>query len=210
MSKLRYITTTEMRMLEDAAETKGISKLQLMENAGKGASEFILTLKPKRVIVFCGRGNNGGDGLVCARYLFEAGCDVCVFISGEPASYEAKANFERIRKMPIVLTERLEETDALLRESDIVVDALLGTGAKGRLREPIRSCVVMINSSNAIKIALDIPTGIDPDTGDVCDIAVKPDFTLTFHLPKKGLEKAECGRLIVIDIGIPNVSTSSP
>lgn len=195
---MEFISSSQMRSLEENAEKRGISRLELMENAGKKCAEVISTLKPNsKILILCGKGNNGGDGLVCARYLADKH-NVSVYLVGEIEKPEAKKNLERLKGTNVKIVDKIED------KYDIFVDALLGIGAKGRLRGEIKKCVKKINKLNGIKVSLDIPTGMDPDTGEICDIAVKPDLTITFHRAKKGMEKGGCGKIIVLDIGIPH------
>ncbi len=207
------ITSREMRALELNAEYFGVSRLQLMENAGKTvATELISRFKPgRRIAVFCGLGGNGGDGFVAVRHLLSSGfSDVTVVLAGgirEISDESARHNFVALQ----CLTDEiriLEVQDSSLIPNltvDVVVDALLGTGTKGTLKEPIVSIVKKINSMKAFKIAVDVPTGIDSDTGSALGEAVKADLTVTFHAEKQGLQKAtkHVGKLAVRDIGMP-------
>lgn len=214
---METITPERMRALEFNSAYLGITPSTLMENAGRGSYEEIKKrygLDNKNIIVFCGTGNNGGDGLVIARQLSSHTC-IDVVLLGTPdkiSKYEARLNweivermYERIRTHIAPSADELKEISSLIRHSDVIVDAILGTGVKGALREPVRTAVKMINESKAVKISIDIPSGMDPLTGKILDEAVKPDITLTFHKPKKGLidNKSQVGQLIVIPISIP-------
>ena len=198
---MESISTAEMKRLEDESERKGVSKLQLMENAGKAAAEFIASKAKEgsRITVFCGTGNNGGDGFVCARHLSQKGFEVEVVLAGEGGTAEAKPNFEKLNETKV----RVKEFGSrAAKDSAVVVDALLGTGIKGGLREPVRSMVEGINNSNALKISLDVPTGVDPDTGETAEPSVKPDYTVTFHKAKKGMCEENSGKIMVAGIGV--------
>lgn len=211
-NKTPYITSREMRALEVNAEYYGISLLQLMENAGRNITHETLSRfsNDKKVLIFCGLGGNGGDGFVAARHLLAGGFDVTVVLVGRSRdiSHEAALNNWVIlqslqRKVPL-----FEVTDSSVIPkvtADIVVDALLGTGTKGKLKPPISQVVDYINSLSGFKIAVDVPTGIDSDAGEVLGNAVKADLTVTFHKAKKGLEKAKkyVGELIIAEIGLP-------
>jgi NAD(P)H-hydrate epimerase len=206
------IFSREMQALEKNAEYYGITLLQLMENAGRNIADETSKRfsKDKKVVIFCGLGGNGGDGFVAARHLLSQGYTVAVVLVGKSRDINHEAalqNWSVIQmlkeKMPV-----LEVTDSSMIpkiSADIVVDALLGTGTKGKLKAPIAQVVDCINSLNAFKIAVDVPTGIDSDTGDVLGNAVKANLTVTFHKSKVGLEKAKkyVGELIVKDIGLP-------
>ncbi|MGA3112764.1 MAG: NAD(P)H-hydrate epimerase, partial [Candidatus Bathyarchaeia archaeon] len=188
MNTKKPITSREMRSLEANAEYYGVSMLQLMENAGSSVAQEVIARFPKskKIAVFCGLGGNGGDGFVAARHLFAAGYQVSLQ-----------------NKIPI--TEVTDSSVIPALSADVIVDALLGTGTKGKIKPPTSQMVDIINSSAAFKIAVDVPTGIDSDTGDVLGAAVKADLTLTFHRSKAGLEKAKkyVGELLVKNIGLP-------
>lgn len=208
-----YITSREMRALELNAEYFGVLRLQLMENAGHNIALEVASRfkKPKSIAVFCGLGGNGGDGFVAARHLLAFGFKVMIILAGkaeEIADKAALANWKAIQSLketiPII---EISDTSLIPKiESDIIIDALLGTGIKGELKPPIMQLVQKINTINAYKFAVDVPTGIDSDSGEVLGEAVKADVTITFHKPKKGLENASkyIGELLIKDIGLPN------
>lgn len=201
-----------MRALELNAEYFGVSRLLLMENAGHNvALEVSSRFKPgKSVVVFCGLGGNGGDGFVAARHLSCMGFKVKVILAGKNKDILDKATLENWRAIQFLSdTIPVEEVydSALASETtaDIVIDALLGTGAKGSSRPPILQLVERINEMKAFRVAVDVPTGVDADTGTVSSEAVKANLTVTFHRTKKGLEKARkyVGELVVKSIGLP-------
>ncbi|MGF3522668.1 MAG: NAD(P)H-hydrate dehydratase [Candidatus Bathyarchaeia archaeon] len=210
---LETINSQSMRALETNAEYFGISLLQLMENAGRNvALEINARFKPNRkVVVFCGLGGNGGDGFVLARHLTGMGFKVTVVLvgRGRDIGHEAAAaNWMALQTLrgAIPIFEVSDSSDFPKVEADIVVDALLGTGTKGKLRPPILQAVEYINSLTAVKVAVDVPTGIDSDTGKVLGKAVKADLTITFYKTKTGLKNAEkyVGEVVVRDIGLPS------
>lgn len=212
MQPKSYITSREMRALEVNAEYYGINLLQLMENAGqKIAQQITLCFSPnKTVLFFCGLGGNGGDGFVAARHLLAAGYKSMVVLVGKGSgiSHEAShKNWLILQNLQgkIPLLEVADSASIPQETADIVVDALLGTGTKGQLRPPITQVVNHINSLSGFKVAVDVPTGIDSDTGEVLGTAVNADLTVTFYKPKKGLEKAQkqAGEVVVADIGLP-------
>ena len=194
------ITTKEMRDLEDNC---GIPKITLMENAGKGIFQVMKKrfpdLKTKKILVIANHGNNGGDGFVAARYL-ETQTDI-LFIGDEGKfKQEGESNYKRVRDdKKIHLYTRPDRID--FNDYDIIIDAILGTGTKGPLREPISSIIDLINGSKAYKIAVDIPTGMNPDTGDITDKVVEADLIITFHDIKKGLYSLK-EKTVIIDVGI--------
>ena len=205
------VTSREMHALELNAEYFGISRLQLMENAGQNiAVEIASRFKPnKSVLIFCGLGGNGGDGFVVARHLSSMGFKVTVVLAGkaeEITNKEALKNWEALRFLKNVSILEVPDSSLIPKlGADIIVDALLGTGVKGKLRPPILQFVQKINSMHGFKVAVDVPTGINSDTGEVLGEAVKADLTITFYKPKKGLEKAKeyVGKLTVKEIGLP-------
>jgi hydroxyethylthiazole kinase-like uncharacterized protein yjeF len=211
-NKNTFITSREMRVLEVNAEYYGISLLQLMENAGSNIAQETTSrfLKDKKIAIFCGLGGNGGDGFVAARHLLAAGFKVTIVLvgRGRDISHEAALkNWVILQSLQdkILLCEVTDSSVIPKVTADIVIDALLGTGTKGKLKPPISQVVEYINSLSAFKIAVDVPTGIDSDTGEVLGTAVKANLTVTFHKVKKGLEKAKkyVGELVVADIGLP-------
>jgi NAD(P)H-hydrate epimerase len=212
MLKENSITSREMRALELNAEYFGVSQLQLMENAGHNiALEIASRFKPdKPVAIFCGLGGNGGDGFVAARHLSSMGFNVTVILAGKAKEISHRAALENWNALQF-LKESIsthEVCDSSLIPdvtAEIVVDALLGTGTKGKLKPPISQLVEKINALNAFRVAVDVPTGIDSDTGEILGTAVKANLTITFHKTKKGLEntKEYVGELIVKDIGLP-------
>ena len=194
------ISSQDMRILEAKSSIPGLS---LMENAGKAVYRAIrqrFELKDKKILVVCYHGNNGGDGFVAARYLCdEAEVDI-LFIGDEgKLKKEAMANFKKI--------EHNEKIQFLVDDGvdfdgyDIIVDAMLGIGIQGMLNNEISAVIDDINNSKAYKVAVDIPTGLDPDTGIVIDKCVNADIIVTFHDMKRGLEKLQ-DKTIVADIGL--------
>lgn len=209
------ITPIDMTVLEANAEALGIPRQSLMESAGKCLAYKIIHLtRPCRVSIYAGVGGNGGDGFVAARYLINKGFEVAVYLLGDEnhiRSTEAKINWEILRKFenysPLLNLNLIKDSANLQQSrSEFIIDALLGTGTKGKLREPFSSAVDLINNSQGTKIAVDISSGLDPLTGKVFDKAVTADYTVTFHEEKSGLTDAKyeyVGEVYVCDIGIP-------
>jgi len=209
----QVVMSRQMRALEWNSEYLGVSRLQLMENAGKGvAREIALKFKPKdnEVMILAGLGGKGGDGCVAARHLACMEFKVSVVLVGRPEdieTQETKWNWETAQLMRSTVTTSSAQDSSSLPEihSSIVIDALLGIGVRGRVRPPILQAIDRINASRGFKVSIDLPTGIDPDTGEVQGSAVKSNLTITLHRAKPGLARAReyVGELTVIDIGIP-------
>jgi NAD(P)H-hydrate epimerase len=207
----------EQRALDGwAIEQLGIPGLELMERAGRGLANLISERAPAGpVAVVCGKGNNGGDGLVAARLLREHGREVRVLLlaPGSDLRGDALANFERLPGPP---AEPFAE-DAL-REATAIADAILGTGFGGEPREPAAGAIDAINrvtsATGAAVIACDVPSGVDASTGEVAGAAVTATATATFHAAKPGLwiapGKARAGEVRVIEIGIPPGGPAEP
>ncbi len=205
------IKISDMRKLEDEAEKRGISKLELMERAGKGIAEILgkkYSLKDNEILFVCYHGNNGGDGFTAARIIKEKhkDCEVRVFFIGEESRLknEAKVNYDILNSTEVEVT-LLEEADDYMLErlfaAPIIVDCILGIGFEGNLKEPISSIVDRINSSDGDKVSIDVPTGMDPDMGDVQDKFVNPDLVITMHDLKPGLDKIK-DKVEIVDIGL--------
>lgn len=196
---------------------QGVSGRVLMENAGRAVAEAVVERAAEveggaRVVVVAGKGNNGGDGLVAARLLYNRGLDVVVYLlaAGQELTGDAAENYAAARAYGVPIVE--EPTHQQLREAcanaDIIVDAILGTGIRGEVHGPAREAIEAINSAGAEVIAVDLPSGVNSDTGALCGVAVAANVTLTFGLPKVGnvvYPGAKlCGELRVVDIGIPS------
>ena len=207
------ITSREMRALELNSEYFGVSRLQLMENAGQGvAAEIASRFKPDktRIAVLCGLGGNGGDGFVVARHLNCLGFKVEVILAGRSESIldeEARKNWLALQPLRdfVTLHEVYDSSLIPTIEAEVVVDALLGIGLKGAPRPPVMQLVRKINETEAFRVSVDVPTGINSDSGDALGEPVKADLTVTFHKMKPGLSKAKeyVGELVVGDIGVP-------
>jgi hydroxyethylthiazole kinase-like uncharacterized protein yjeF len=208
------ITSRKMRALELNSEYFGVSRLKLMENAGQSiANEIASRFKPDktRIAIFCGLGGNGGDGFVAARHLTCLGFKVKVILAGKPANIRdepAQKNWRALQTLKDIITIHEVYDSSLIPtiKTDVVIDALLGIGLKGALRPPILQLVKKINKTKTFRVSVDVPTGINSDSGEVLGEAVKADLTVTFHKTKPGLLKAKkhTGKLIVKDIGLPS------
>ena len=214
-----------MMVTDYNCEYLGLSRLCLMESAGKSLAEEVGKIavytfsKPVKVVIFTGSGGNGGDGFVAARYLLNRGYDVDIYmLKDNIRSKEAKINFEilenmkpRLSRLTIHNLKTLDDINTTeVAESEdgefVIVDGLLGTGIKGKLQTNVRGAIEIINDSNGVKISVDVPSGMDPLTGEVNDLAVVPDYTISFHKIKTGVRNADeelVGGLVTADIGIP-------
>jgi hydroxyethylthiazole kinase-like uncharacterized protein yjeF len=212
------ITAEEMSFIDENAVALGIPKPLLMENAGAASADLIdreYAVKGKEVLVVSGLGNNGGDGFVVCRHLLNRGANVAAVVLGrsdEIRTDEARLNWNVLEltdlnlvRIHILDSADLDKLRKTLGNADIVVDAILGTGVRGKLREPISSSVQAINESGKIIVAIDAPTGLNPSTGEIHGAAVKALMTLTFHKMKRGFEghSRMTGKIRVVDIGIP-------
>ena len=206
------ISAAEASVLDRNSEYLGVSTLQLMENAGRTVADLIAArfVAGNSVVVYSGVGRNGGDGMVAARHLAGRGFKVVLRLVGSTKAISdpiVRQNWVALKSMTtsVKIEECADSSVISSTVSDIVVDALLGTGAKGKPRQPILRAVQAINESGGFKLAVDVPTGVDSDTGDVLGEAVRANSTVTFHAMKQGLTRARefCGEVCVVDIGIP-------
>ncbi len=190
--KVAYVS--EMRKMDETAVKKyGIDELLLMENAGNAvffAIEKETNIRNNKFLVLAGSGNNGGDGMVVARKLRSNGAEVnfCLLSEEKRLKGITKKNFQILKKIgiPIKIKPTYREIDNRLKDSDIVIDAMLGTGLSGEVRGVYKKAIEFVNKSGKKIISVDIPSGINGNTGKVMGIAVKSDITVTFGLPKIG------------------------
>jgi len=208
------------------AQSLGVSEERLMEHAGTAVAAAVRALAVDtgrwgtgRIVILCGPGNNGGDGFVAARRLALAGAQVVVAVvatEARPRGAAASRNWDRIaRDTGIIKVHAPVARDVALfgqgiERAAVIVDALLGTGVRGPLRDPIRAAVELIERARAGGIpvvAVDTPTAVDLSSGEPSEPAVRADLTVTFHRPKTGLATrrgaAHAGKVLVAPIGIP-------
>jgi hydroxyethylthiazole kinase-like uncharacterized protein yjeF len=220
------MTAEEMRGADVRAQRMGTPGHWLMEQAGSAVAAAACALlaaadRPtqSRVLLLCGPGNNGGDGLVAARRLADVGigCEVVLLASdGRPATTDARANWDRLDGIDFVRrvsTGRASDVALYLNgieRAGLVIDALLGSGVRGLLREPVRTAVdvaIRAREHEVPVVAVDTPTALDLSTGEPSDPVVRADLTVTFHRPKLGLRgragRILAGRVLVAPIGIP-------
>lgn len=221
-------STAEMATLDQRAIAGGISALELMERAGAQVAEAIIArvLPSQSVLVVCGSGNNGGDGLVVARLLAEGGVSVaCIVVGAERYSAEC---LEQLRRLPAVLVKgdlspalraaapaarsiSNEELERISSEAAIVVDALLGTGQRSAPRDAVADLVRLVQRERCLRsslfvVSVDIPSGVSGDTGAIFDPCIEADLTIAIECVKRGLlqfpARAVCGEIVVAPIGI--------
>jgi hydroxyethylthiazole kinase-like uncharacterized protein yjeF len=206
------ITSARMAAIDANCEYLGIKRLQLMENAGAAIANAVKNrISSGKVVIIAGRGNNGGDAFVAARHL--SGYDTTVILLGkkeEIKTPEAQHNWKALERTSIPL---VQVTDAAMldphtiKKASVIIDGIFGTGISGKVKEPESTSIDLINGSDAFVIAVDVPSGFDPDGGKF-EKAVHADLTLTFHKMKTGLTKKGTGKysgeVRVIDIGVPH------
>lgn len=206
------ITVKQMTQIEENGHQMGFPRKLMMENAGAVTAMRLLEkysdLKEKKVTVFAGLGNNGGDAFVIARHLAGFGCRPTVVLLGSPSKIkteESISNWKLLEKMNSVNLLITSDPSQIVLDVDIIVDGILGTGVSGKIREPYSTAIDLINKYPCFKIAVDIPSGLDPDSGIVIDKCVKADLTVTYHKMKIGMPKKieMCGEILVEKIGIP-------
>jgi NAD(P)H-hydrate epimerase len=195
-----------------AIEAKRIPGSVLMERAGEGLARVVAARAPAgRIAIVCGKGNNGGDGLVAARILRQAGRDVEV-LAVWPPEWMLDDAAEQVKKLPGAAPVAFDA--ARLDRAHLIVDAVLGTGFAGEPRDPAASVIEAMNAAKAPVVAADVPSGVDASTGEVSGLAVRAVVTATFHRGKPGLfvhpGKAYAGDVEVIDIGIPRGAPGKP
>ncbi len=201
-----------MRALDAwAIEDQGMPSLELMERAGAEVARVVTALAPPGPVrAVCGKGNNGGDGLVVVRLLHGIGIDAEALLLADPhdLSPDARANHDRLVEPGAPWrTIDAAELPSALEGSGAVVDALLGTGFEGAPRAPVDAAIAAVNDSHSQVVAVDVPSGVNASTGEVEGACVHADVTVTFHGAKVGLwvhpGKEHAGRVETVDIGIP-------
>jgi len=215
----KEITPKDMAIIDANSAYLGIPTSLLMENAGRSVCEQIVLengdITDKNIFILAGTGNNGGDSFVAARHLTYFKPKINVLLFGRSAQIRtniSKMNWIALEKMQysinrfeITNINQLRALENHILSTDILIDGLLGTGIKGKLREPISSAIDLINDSRGFKVSVDIPSGLDPLSGKIHDKAVKANLTVTFHKMKIGLKNNEnyTGKIVISEIGIP-------
>ena len=218
------ITSEQMYKIEENGHRLfGMKRLLMMENAGHRTADFLLRrfdadLRHKKIVAVCGSGNNGGDTFVACRHL-AAACitNITILLLTTPKEIrtsEAKINWNIIRKMKSLKKITIgshQQSDSAhfieteIEDADIILDGLLGTGVKGQIREPFSFAIDKINHSKAYVLAIDVPSGLDPTSGEPSNKCIEANATITFHRMKKGLDigKKYTGSIHIEKIGIP-------
>lgn len=215
------LTRDQVREVDRLAiESLGIPGIVLMENAARGATQALLARlapprPPARVAIVCGGGNNGGDGYAMARHLHNHGCAVTLDAMKDPAglSGDAATNHAICRRMglaiePVLEKPAIEAAAQRWAAADAVVDAMLGTGFAGEVREPMATAIRQLNAlSGPLVLAVDVPSGLDCQSGAAAEATVRADVTVTFVARKTGFDApgaaAWLGEVVVADIGAP-------
>lgn len=208
------VTTTQMKQAEDRSEQKGVSRVTLMQNAARQCLEYIKQrvdkIAGKRFVIICGSGNNGGDGMELAALLKEEGGNVTVLLTHKlPDTDTALTCMEQHTEKPATLSckENPSAAKDLLNSAEVIIDCVFGTGFHGELPDPAAEIFAYINTEcKALKIAVDIPSGVNGDSGKIAENAFRPDITLVLGAMKTGLLNYPCceycGETVVLDIGI--------
>lgn len=213
----KAFTIGEAQKLDRLASAHlGIPSTVLMENAGRCAAEFIegisKRIKVQGICIFSGPGNNGGDGFVAARYLWDKGFQVNVFFIAPAHKLQGDAllNYRILRKIRCPIINIKNVTPAVvgvIKKSDVLVDALFGIGLSREIKDPYRSVVIAMNQSKKKILSLDVPSGLHADRGSIWGVSIKAWTTMTFAVAKKGFYQNHgpqfCGKIVVADIGIP-------
>ena len=211
---MKLYTAEEMSRADNTAQELGIPGSVLMERAGAAMARIALERNsPSRALVVSGGGNNGGDGFVIARELHRSGVDVAVLATKSEYEGDPATNLEALRNLDVRLISP-EDLDAELGSADLAVDALLGTGFSGEVREREAGIIEKMNSAQASVLAVDVPSGVDGATGEVQGVAVLADLTVCAHAVKVGCVispgREQSGEVVAVDIGIPPEADVAP
>ena len=206
------LTAKEARRLDGKLkEEYGITTLVLMENAGSAVCREALKAGKKKIAVVCGKGNNGGDGFVACRHLRAAGVVPDLFLASEARELkeDARTNLDILLKLgqEAVLLDHAGLEAFRRKKYSLIIDALLGVGLSGEVSAQYAGIIAAINATRSKVLAVDIPSGLDADTGSAMGCCVEADITVTFFAPKRGMlagaGPAYCGKVIVAGLGIP-------
>ena len=215
---IKLVNSNGAKKLDEDAQKLGMSGMVLMERAALSTAEFIKNRlligdKYKKVIAICGSGNNGGDGIACARILHEWGFNVEIFVVGEEKKFTEQTRTQVDLAVNSEIDLKIVEPSELITDRDdffknvIVIDAIFGVGFKGRLEGDLEKLARYLNMFNSVKVAVDIPSGVNGSNGKVESTAIKCDYTITFGVNKTGIAvypgKDYAGEVIVADIGFP-------
>ena len=211
---MRVCYPEEMRLLDSIAINEySIPGIVLMENAALACvseiEKHFENLHKLSVAIVCGKGNNGGDGFAIARHLFNKGCNLDVFLTlGEPSSGDSRTNYDICKKMDINIIDCPDDCD--FKCYDLIVDVIFGTGFSGAVKENHKQVIDKINESDSFVLSVDVPSGIDAENGQISNVCVNADVTVTFGAYKTGLLMYPAadfvGDVVVSDISIPNAA----
>ncbi len=215
-----FLTREQSRQIDERAIAAGIASTTLMETAGQGCFHYLMEQNVRSALILCGLGNNGGDGLVIARHLLKCGIPVQAVLMGpsnrlsSDAMYKYQCAAESNLRIVHVDSETSEQqivdvmAQVSLKRPDWIIDALLGTGATGNPRKPTDTLIRIVNQMSALKMAIDVPSGLDCDSGKPGDPTFRANVTCTMATRKIGFREksaADClGKVVVIEIGIPD------
>ena len=214
---IKLVNSNGAKKLDEDAQKLGMSGMVLMERAALSTAEFIKNRlligdKYKKVIAICGSGNNGGDGIACARILHEWGFNVEIFVVGEEKKFTEQTRTQVDLAVNSEIDLKIVEPSEIITDRDdfknvIIIDAIFGVGFKGRLEGDLEKLAIFLNMFNSVKVAVDIPSGVNGSNGKVESTAIKCDYTITFGVNKTGIAvypgKDYAGEVIVADIGFP-------
>jgi NAD(P)H-hydrate epimerase len=211
-----YLSSKQIYQIDKLATEKYlIPSMILMENAGRLSAEFIKNFakrkKFKKIIVFCGPGKNGGDGFVCARYLYIWQFDIKVITFVDKTKYQGDVlqNYEILKRLNVKIEKfDFEKVKKIINRYEIVVDAIFGIGLSRPVDGECAKAIELINKSNKIVFSIDIPSGLHSDTGEILGKVVKANYTLSMGFLKLAFmnktAKKLCGKIVLIDIGYPH------
>jgi len=221
-NNIQTISVKRARYIDKAAQMKyGICSKVLMENAGLRTAELALKIlkdnrKKKNICVICGKGNNAGDGFVAARHLINAGAKVTILLLYKTSTFsqdakynynilkKLKAEIKSLKKINKYIVKRFKDE---IKQSSLIIDSVFGIGFKGKLDNHFTTLFNAINISKKIILAVDVPSGLNADTGSINPVCINADYTLTFGLAKKGFYLNQgaraCGKIIVDAITFP-------
>ncbi|MEW6026960.1 MAG: NAD(P)H-hydrate epimerase [Planctomycetota bacterium] len=219
INKLRYFNRQQLQKIDRQAVGKyGIPSLLLMENAGRAVAEETLKLlqyeHDQKAVVICGKGNNGGDGFVAARHLYNINYKVNVIYLGDIKDKESRSdatdiNLSIVQKLGIPIHPLNMRALRLLKSADVIIDAIFGIGLAREIQSPLKEFIKQINALRKPVVAVDIPSGLDTDSGRPLGIAIRATKTVTFGYPKIGFRNKESrkytGKVVVADISLPKV-----
>ncbi len=203
-----YITKQQMQKLDDLMTSKyGVKTLQMMELAGYGTAELcrriLQEVKNKRIVVIAGTGNNGGDGIAAARFLHNWGAKVSIFVCSQEIKENSQQHLDTCKKIGVKIL-KMNELEEYLRKAELVIDAIFGYNINGDPTGIPSEAIKLINNSRKEVLSIDLPSGLDPNSGEAYKPCVNANYTLSLSLPKYGVKSEKAGKVHVLDLGVPN------